>query len=311
MGWFLSNSSGSNKKRKSGSRAKSEPAGWDPQRTLLGLKMLGGAAAAVLVVIGWNAGESALERYAAQARGGPVIAEHVTLAGAPEWMDPKLSADLRTQVAHAMVDNPLNRRGLTQAAELLRRNPWVQEVRQIRRRADGRVHVDAVFRAPAAVVAGREGYHVVDRGGVLLERNVDRAATRFSQLPLVTGVSAAAPTHPGDRWEGTDINAALTLEETLRREPYAGQITAFDVSHRDLNGRLSLVLYTNGPSVVWGLAPGEERSIEPEAPVKISALRDWAYTHRGRIDQGAKVVWVYTGTAQTDARPHTVSASRR
>lgn len=311
MGWFLSNNSGSGKKRKTASRGKAEPAGWDPQRTLLGLKMLGGAAVAVGVVIGWNAGENALQHYAAQTRGGPVAAEHVTLTGAPDWMDPKLSAQLRAQVADAMIEDPLNRRGLTLAVELLRENPWVADVRQVRRMENGRVHVDATFRAPAAVVAGRHGYHVVDRGGVLLERDIDRAATRFSRLPLVTGVSASPPEFAGGTWDGTDIDAAMTLEETLRREPYADQITAFDVSHRDLNGRLWLVLYTNGPAVVWGLAPGEERSVEPEAPVKIGALRDWAYTHQGRIDQGAQVVWVYTGTAQTDARPHTVSASRR
>ncbi len=310
MGWFLSSSSGSGKKRKS-SRGKAKAEGWDPQRTLLGLKMLGGAALAVVVVIGWNAGENALGRYAAQARGGPVTAQQVTLTGAPKWMDPKLSAQLRAQVADAMIDNPLDRRGLADAVAVLRENPWVQDVQQIRRKAHGNVHVDATFRAPAAVVAGRHGYHVVDRGGVLLERNIDRAATRFSRLPLVTGVSAAPPEFAGAAWDGTDIDAALTLEETLRREPYADQITAFDVSHRDLNGRLWLVLYTNGPAVVWGLAPGEERSIEPAAPVKIGALRDWAYTHHGRIDRGAQVVWVYTGTAQTDARPHTVSASRR
>lgn len=311
MGWFLSSKTGSGKKRKTTSRGKDQSAGWDPQRTLLGLKMLGGAAAAVLVVIGWNAAENALSRYAAQARGGVVAAQHVTLTGAPAWMDPKLSAQLRAQVADAMTDNPLDRRGLSDAVLVLSENPWVQDVRQVRRMAGGRVNVDASFRAPAAVVAGRHGYHVVDRGGVLLERDIDRAATRFSRLPLVTGVSAPPPEHAGGTWEGTDIDAAITLEETLRREPYANQITAFDVSHRDLNGRLWLVLYTNGPAVVWGLAPGEERSIEPEAPVKIGALRDWAYSHQGRIDQGAQVVWVYTGTAQTDARPHTVSASRR
>ncbi|MEE9404899.1 MAG: hypothetical protein V3V20_08395 [Algisphaera sp.] len=312
MGWFLSRDSGPKKKKKRSSSKKSaQAAGWDPQRTLLGLKMLGGAATAVLVVIGWNAGENALTRYAASARGGAVNPNHVELAGAPSWMDPKLHQQLQAQVADAVMDDPMNRRGLALSVELLQENPWVENVTQVRRLGDGHVKVEATYRAPAAVIAGRHGYHVVDRSGVLLEQNIDRAATRFGLLPLVTGVSAAPPAAAGDTWDGTDINAALTLEETLRREPYADQITAFDVSHRDLNGRLWLVLYTNGPAVVWGLAPGEERSVEPQAPVKIGALRDWAYTHQGRIDQGAQVVWVYTGTAQTDARPHTVSASRR
>ena len=312
MGWFLSRDSGTKKKRSSrGSQPAGWDAKWDPGRTLLGLKMLGGGAAAVLLVIGWNAGEASLMHYAAQVRGGVVSADQVELVGAPGWMDPKLHEQLQAQVADAVMDDPLNRRGLALSVELLQENPWVETVTQVRRRGEGHIRVEATYRMPAAVIAGRHGYHVVDRAGVLLEQNIDRAATRFSQLPLVTGVSAGPPAHPGDVWDGTDIDAALTLEETLRREPYADQITAYDVSHRDLNGRLWLVLYTNGPAVVWGLAPGRELSVEPEAPVKLGALRDWAYTHNSRIDTGAQVVWVYTGTAQTDARPHTVSASRR
>ncbi len=104
----------------------------------------------------------------------------------------------------------------------------------------------------------------------------------------------------------------MALQRLLAGEVYADQITAYDVSHRDLKDRLWLVLYTDGPAIIWGLPPGEERSVEPEAPIKLAALRDWAYKHHGRINvRGeASTVWVYTGTAQIDARPGVSSARR-
>lgn len=322
MGWFLSKNqdgqgrgkraSGKSAKGRAGNGAKHSSRRWDPQRTLLGLKLLGGVALAIALGIGWTATERTLSRYASDARSVPVTADRVVLVDAPSWMDPALRDELRAKVAHSVSADPLDGRGLADAAAMLQDDPWVASVTQVRRAPQGYVKVTADYRAPAAVVAGDRGYHVVDRDGVWLEGPVDRAATRWSRLPLVTGVSADPPATYGKPWPGTDIQAALSLENTLRREPYADQITAYDVSHRDLKGRLWLVLYTDGPAIIWGLPPGQERSVEPQAPVKLGALRDWAYTHGGRIDSRgeADFVWVYTGTAQIDARPTTVQASR-
>ena len=184
---------------------------------------------------------------------------------------------------------------------------------QVRRAPHGQVKVEATYRRPAALVAGEHGYHVVDDQGIWLDGPLDRAASRWNRLPLITGVHSPPPSDGyGHAWKGSDIPAALSLQQLLKDEVYSDQVTAYDVSHRDLKDRLWLVLYTDGPAIIWGLPPGQERSVEPEAPVKLAALRDWAYKHRGRINiQGeADTVWVYTGTAQIDARPSTYSARR-
>jgi len=308
MGWFLSNK----KKKKRKTSRGAVGTGWDPQRTLMGLKIAGGIALAVAMIVGWNATERTLGQYARDARSADISPESVRLVDAPSWIDAALRDQLYQRVVFSVTDNPLDSRGLQDAVSMLNESPWIAEVHQVRRSPHGVVKVFADYRTPAAVVASSQGYYVVDRGGVRLEGPIDRAASRWGGLPLVTGVSAAAPA-PGKTWEGADIPAALALENILHREGYADQITAYDVSHRDLMGRLWLVLYTDGPAIIWGLPPGEERAVEPEAPIKLAALRDWAYKHGGRINvQGeADTVWVYTGTAQIDARPSTISASRR
>ncbi|MEM8737774.1 MAG: hypothetical protein AAGG38_04760 [Planctomycetota bacterium] len=307
-------SSGKKTKRKAGRGAKAK--GWDPERTLLGLKLLGGLVLAVVVVVGWNTTENVLGRYATEARSSEVTTASVELVDAPAWMDTGLADRLRRKVAHSVNENPLDGRGLRDAAVMLDEDPWVARVAQVRRAPRGVVKVRANYRTPAAMVRDQKdpglGY-VVDREGVWLEGPVERAASRWSGLPWVTGVSAPPPAGGyGKAWPGSDLLAALSLERLLHREEYADQITAYDVSHRDLRGRLWLVLYTDGPAIVWGLAPGQERAVEPEAPVKLAALRDWAMTHAGRINVrgAADTVWVYTGTAQIDARPNTLSPRR-
>lgn len=317
MGWFLTaKSSGKNKKKTS--RGAKDRA-WDPQRTLLGLKLLGVAALIVGTAVGWTATERGLKTYATSARAAAVTPESVELVDAPTWMNASLRDELRTKVAHSVNANPLDARGLRDAAAMLNDDndcPWVAAVHQVRRVPHGIVKVTAEYRQPAALVEdhrNRSHAHVVDRDGVWLEGPIDRAASRWSALPLITGVNAAPPKEGyGKKWPGSDITAALELENLLHGEVYADQITAYDVSHRDLRGRLWLVLYTDGPNIVWGLPPGEERSVEPEAPVKLAALRDWAYKHRGRINvRGrADTVWVYTGTAQIDARPGTITPAQ-
>ncbi len=313
MGWFLKLKSKTEKRQPAASRGGQKPSSWDPQRTLRGLQILGGGVLAVGLAVGWTATEKTLGRYAADARGVAVASDAVDLADAPDWMDDTLGQQLRHQVAHSLDANPLDRAGLRDAVRRLNENPWVEQVTQVRRRPHGRVEVLAEYRRPAAVIAGQRGYHVVDDAGVWLEGPIDRAASRWSGLPLITGVNAPPPSEGyGHPWNGSDIPAALALQNLLADEIYADQITAYDVSHRDLKDRLWLVLYTDGPAIIWGLPPGDERSVEPEAPIKLAALRDWAYKHRGRINvRGeADTVWVYTGTAQIDARPSHTTVRR-
>jgi hypothetical protein len=308
--WF-SRSSTKKKSSRSSSKRKRASKPWDPQRTLLALKIVGVVALAVVVVIGWVRSEQVLGRYTSLARSAAVERASVTLVDAPQWMDPGLHDRLRGLVAAEVGPDPLDRTGLAQAVDQLDADPWVAAVHQVRRSPHGIVRVEADYRQPAAWLAKSDGYHIIDRAGVWLDGPINRAASPWRRLPLITGVSADPPASYGQVWRGQDFDAALKLEALLSRQPYADQIVAYDVSHRNLMGQLWLVLYTNGPTIVWGLPPGDEKTVEPEAPIKLGALQDWAYSHRGRIDRGANTVWVYTGTAQIDARPTANQASSR
>lgn len=314
MGWFLSNNSGRSTKKKKKTSRGAKASGWDPERTLLGLKVMGIGALAVALVVAWTASERVLGRYAAEHRSVPITAESVQLIDAPAWVDEPLQQLLKRRVAHSVTDNPLDGRGLHDAVSTLDSEPWIAQVTQVRRGPHGQIKVAATYRRPAALVKSSDGYHLVDEQGVWLDGPLDRAASRWNKLPLVTGVRALPPEAGyGHAWDGADIPAALALEEILRGEVYANQITAYDVSHRDRKGRLWMVLYTDGPAIIWGLPPGDERAVEPPAPVKLAALRDWAYRHKGRIniESDVKQVCVYTGTAQIDARPGTQTITRR
>ncbi len=62
MGWFLQRKStgrGKGKSLRGKKKASSTAPQWDPQRTLLAVKVIGSAAAVVLAVAGWYYGQSA------------------------------------------------------------------------------------------------------------------------------------------------------------------------------------------------------------------------------------------------------------
>ena len=228
MGWLQGS------KKSKGRRTKKKPRSgprWDPAKALLAAKVLGVIAALVLVVLGWNRSEAVLGRYASQTRAQEVYPDSVELVDAPQWMDELLSERLREMVAFDVGADPLDGTGLKRAAERLGDDPWVASVDQVRRAPDGLVRVTASYRRPAALVAGKRGYHLVDRQVVWLEGPVDRAATRWSGLPLITGVASPPPAAPGRRWSGSDIGggadargaaaagALRPADHRVRREP--------------------------------------------------------------------------------------------
>lgn len=320
MGWFLTNNTGGKKKKRKTGRGAKAP-GWDPQRTLLGLKFLGAGVLAVALIVGWTATERVLGKYAADRRTADVRPDTIELTDAPSWMDTPMRERLREMVAHQLSNNPFDRAGLADAVRALDEDPWVAAVTQVRRGPHGKVEVAAEYRRPAAMVLwdptprkinGDEEYHLIDERSVWLDGPFKPAASRWNKLPVISRVSKRPPAAYGNSWVGSDIPAALRLHDLLKSEPYADQINEYDVLGNDKKGRLWITLHTDGPSILWGLAPGDERTVEPAAPVKLGALRDWAYSNGGRINARGDVgvVWVYTGVAQIDARLDTYSARR-
>ena len=299
MGWFLTRKKAGKPRGRKASTGATTPS-WSLQRAARLVRRTTVLAMILALVGGWYFGEQALRDYLADRHGPAVTPDHVRLAEAPEWMTPAVRDELKRFVAGYVEPDPLEVHSLRAAATALGRQPWVRQVEQVRRRADGGIEVRATYRRPVAVVQGRDGYHLVDAQAVRLPRlylphHVEQLVEQTG-IAMITGITAAAPP-AGEPWPGEALAAALALVRLLEAEPYADAIKRYDASGRDVRGRVRLTLYTDRGEIRWGLAPGQERAIEPDAAVKKRWLSQ-LHEARGDIDAGGRIVHLYGATVE-------------
>ncbi|MEQ9454991.1 MAG: hypothetical protein RLN76_10420 [Phycisphaeraceae bacterium] len=289
-------------KPKSRARAKTtkQPA-WDTQRTARGLKVVGGAALLLAIVFGWDPAERALNTYLTERSALATDAAHVVLIDQPDWMSEVVANELRRLVAERLTPDRLDQQGVAIAAEAIAANAWIENVLRLRRLTDGGAEVHATYRQPVAVLQGRDGFFLVDNNGIRLPGVYTQAQATRIPLPLITGVNRPTPV-PGKTWNADEVEAGIRLAMLVQAETYADQVIAFDVSQRDRQGRVRLVMHTAKGQVRWGLPPGEERAIEHPADVKLGWLREVA-SERGTIDAGGAIVDLYTPAIQVSKMP--------
>jgi len=198
---------------------------------------------------------------------------------------------MRYRVAVQAGTDPMDTHGLQRAILTLAIDPWIERVDRVQRLPGGRLWISAQFRQPVAVVEKPDGYRLVTEQGVRLPGLYVADQLAEVALPVIVGASSAVP-HEGRVWQGKDMKAGLSLVRWLGQQPYWGQVRAIDVSGRDSRGRIHLVLRTQHGSVRWGLPPGTEKTIEPNAVTKAAWLAD-VYHQRGAIDAGGNRVDVF------------------
>lgn len=304
MGWFLRPQKTGGGKRSSGGRGKGKAAGnpliarWSAERTLRMVKVLGVIVGLAVAAGVWHYAQTALHDYARAHHARPITAEDVVIEDPPAWMPRGLDLEVRRLVAAQVGEDPVDNTTLRAAAGALRDWAWIEPggVRQIKRLVDGRVSVDVRFRSPLAVIRMRDGYHLVSDEGVRLPALYTHEQVERMDVPVLVNVSAAPPRH-GEAWPGEEVAAGLALVRFLAGEPFMEEVEAIDVSGRDARGRLRLALRTGDGAVLWGLPPGREQSIEPDARTKLHRLRR-VVTARGSIDAGGKIVHLYGATVQ-------------
>ncbi|MBI1335982.1 MAG: hypothetical protein GC164_03360 [Phycisphaera sp.] len=294
MGWFLSGQKGGRagrgKPRKKSSRTVSPK--WDPKRTLAGLKGLAIACAVVGFFVGWHYAELALRAYAgqrAEAVNRPLNLDRVAMVNPPTWLDDKDINHLRMLVAGRVTADPLDRDSLSRAAVALAQSPWINGVESIERCADQSVRVQADFRKPVAAVQSHSGYILVDKASIWVAGPWPIERVDSLNLPVIVGV-ASAPLRAGVVWPGDDLKAGLDLATLLTPQPYAKEIRAIDVSARDARGRIKLMLATRTGQVLWGLPPGKEHPIEPDALDKLHALASFYSQNQRSIELPGRTV---------------------
>lgn len=315
MGWFLTSSKSKTKKKTK--RGKSADPKWDPHRTLLGMKFAGAGGAVLAVVLVWHYGTQQLEAYVSKHHARPITVQDIQFSEDPDLILPEKINTLRAELAETIGPDPLDRDKLQDAVVLLKKkHDIVREVRQVRRRPDGTIQIDLTFRSPVAIVQMRnpithepspDGFHVVDELGYHMDGPKYLVDFGHLDVPLILGVSS--DDRPKDnlnefRFQGHEVDSALRLIKTLRETTTYDHIDSISVDVTDEVGRIRLVINTriaptvNGPLVycriVWGLPPGQERTVEPDVDRKIAALEALLSDDRyikGHWDE----VWINSG----------------
>jgi len=261
---------------------------------------------AVAAATAW--GLPRLRQYVESKAAAPPGAARVVLKQRPHWMSDALAAQI---VASAHVDevrSAMDRSLLELVDRKLRANPWVKQVRQVRRgfgQAPGdTVEIDCEFRVPMALVSsferGRnsaqeyflvdgEAYRLPEKYPVGRLPRVMFDADGHVSLRIIEGVAAPPPAE-GRRWSGEDLAAGLDLVKLLSGHAFTEPILRVDVSnfaHRQRPNAPQLALITRHNSrIEWGEPVRMTFHAELTPNEKLQRLARLYDSASGRIDLG-------------------------
>lgn len=258
---------------------------------------------AVLCALALAAGVFGMKRYVERDVARPKAPPVVSLKNRPVWMTDFLAGQIAASVRPAGMHSTFDHQMLVDRVAMLKTNPWIRNVRQVRRvygtRAGDTLEVDCDYRAPIALVRWQKDYWLVDADGVKLPERFSAAdVPRIvigrdgkTNIRIVDGVQRPPP-KPGKPWGGQDLAAGLEMVRRLYGLPYTDDVVKVDVSN--FGGRIDhreaqLVLGTKFASEIrWG-APIGGRSFEARPQQKFEYLRQ-VYEEFGRCD--ARQKWI-------------------
>lgn len=232
----------------------------------------------------------------------------VVLKNRPAWMTDFLATQIaqsaRPRGAHSALDHDI----LRNMVDKLQTNPWVRQVRQVRRvfgqRPGDTLEIDCEYRTPVALVAWGLDYYLVDGDAVLLPEKFSpkdlprvmftgEGTRRQTNIRVVEAVKSQRPVEPGQKWAGADLAAGLGLARLLCGQSCAEEITRINVENfagRKDNTAPQLVLKTlYNTEIRWGEPVDAAFHVElaPQQKLKrLAAVRE----QYGRVD--AKHSWL-------------------
>ncbi len=202
-------------------------------------------AIAFVVVMGAAAfGFDQLYRYVNQRALLASKPPQVVLANRPLWMSDHVAEQILTLARPVTAHGVFDRQLLVDVHDLLHANPWVRQVKQVRRgyaQAPGDVlEIDCDYRAPIALVHWGDFYWLVDGEATSLPEQytadqlhqIMYAPDGQLNIRVVEGISHDPP-GAGRHWSGEDLRAALDLVKFLYGKPYAQEACKVDVANFD------------------------------------------------------------------------------
>lgn len=227
----------------------------------------------------------------------------IVLKNRPAWMSDFLADSITAPVRPDVAKSPFDHKVLVNAVEALKMNPWIRDIREVRRtytNAPGdTIEVDCDYRSPIALVKWQDHYILVDNQGTVLPEQFTEAeiprivygADGKMNIRVIEGV-AHKPNPPGERWPGADLTAGLELVQLLYGQPYADDILKVNVANfqgrkavRD--SQITLVTRFTPPTELrWGRpVSAKDAFIEVPPAQKLNYLQS-VYAKFHRVDAG-------------------------
>lgn len=276
----------------------------------------------LLFVVSIGVGLRYLDAYVERAVVYPSKPPTIVLANRPPWMGDFLAEQIIRTARPIGMHSAFDHQMLVDTAELLSHNPWIRDVRQIRREYTNEpgdtLLIDCDYRAPIALVHWGEYYWLVDGDGFKLPESytadqlnrIIPGADGRTNIRIIEGVGHP-PVATGSKWPGDDLSAGIALVKLLYGQDYAEAIRTVDV--RNFAGRVDpreaqlVLLTTDNTQIRWGRAPGDDDYfIEVPVARKLQRLKA-ALDQYGRVDAGQK--WIdIRFDKPTTAIPETASA---
>jgi len=202
-----------------------------------------------------------------------VSSSELEITPRPAW----IHADVRAEVIRdaglppkiSILDEGLFRR-LSQAFAL---HPWVESVKGVRTSYPAHIEIDLVYRRPVAMVEVYGGLLPIDSQAVLLPTE-DFSPQEAQHYPRISGV-ATSPLGPmGTSWGDPAVEAAVKLATFFDYRWEGLRLHHVQARARNAND-VELELVTRGATnFIWGSAPGQERTNEAKADVKLKRLEE-------------------------------------
>jgi hypothetical protein len=221
----------------------------------------------------------------------------VVMKDRPSWMSDALATQILNSVKPTELHSAFDRQLLVDTADVLRNNPWVKDVKEVRRayglKPADTLEIDCEFRAPIALVHWKDFYWLVDGDGVKLPEQFTQKQLASVNLQVIEGVTQP-PVESGKKWPGEDLMAGLDLVKILYGRDFSDEILKIDVSN--FNGRIDsqeaqLSLVTKYDTRIrWG-RPLNSKDAFVEVPTaqKLQYLEQ-TYTQYHRVDGGKPAI---------------------
>jgi len=258
--------------------------------------------------VGWVIGADALQARASQIKAEPVEVRFNWPEGSDgrTWIPTAVQRELIRIVEANLSTDPFDRDSIQRLHDRLKATGWFREIRALARKPGGIVKVDAVWRAPAAVVVRAGCEYLIGTDSAVMELPHD-----FKLLPSMFRIKnphadperdlATGEVLYGRDWPLDDVDHALRLIAAVSRVPEGATIVSVDLSEYPSMGHLLLTTDT-GCVLNWG-APVDE-TVPGEATVdrKLVNLRTILSSSR-RLDRGLARIDINRGHVVAEAPP--------